>query len=451
MAQTERIRQRRPLRGQSQDQPTSRKSHPQEKSFLSNCCKQILYIDGVLFLMLVIYLMLKSTPVDPEAYRLPPPRPWTGPLAENNKLQQGKRLVENKVFGPESLALKNGRLYTGTVDGKVVEISNEKDVKVVARLGGSTCGDTMGEEERCGRPLAVRFIDEKLYVMDAFFGLYQLDITGGICAVGSRIETPVCKVGIRHWVMRCWHVDHEMALCNKRVRKLPLQLVSTKTSHGGHTMKFANDFEQLDNGTFLFSDTSHKWHMTQYGLLVLENKPCGRLLWYDPETKTSGVAKDGLYSPNGIQLSPKKDFLLIAESTRYRITKYYVKGPKKGKTEIFADNLPGMPDNISPSRDGGYWVGFALANSRMGPMKMDVVAPLPWLRKIVAKLVDPTSLVPYMPQHGLIIELNQKGEIVQSLHDPSGKVVPSVSEVLDTGDALYLGSYHSPFIVKVDL
>lgn len=40
--------------------------------------------------------------------------------------------------------------------------------------------DTMGEEERCGRPLAVRFIDEKLYVMDAFFGLYQLDITGGM-------------------------------------------------------------------------------------------------------------------------------------------------------------------------------------------------------------------------------------------------------------------------------
>lgn len=40
--------------------------------------------------------------------------------------------------------------------------------------------DTIGEEERCGRPLAVRFIDEKLYVMDAFFGLYQLDIKGGV-------------------------------------------------------------------------------------------------------------------------------------------------------------------------------------------------------------------------------------------------------------------------------
>ncbi|XP_054763494.2 adipocyte plasma membrane-associated protein-like [Lytechinus pictus] len=408
----DKIRQRRPLRGQSQDKPTTKKSHHQEKSFLSSCCKQMMYIDAVLFFLLVIYLTLKSTPVEPESYRLPPPRPWTGPLSENNKLQQGRRLMEKKVHGPESLALQNGKLYTGTVDGKVVEINNEKDIKVVARLGGTTCGDSFGEEERCGRPLAVRFINDTLYVMDAFFGLYQLDITGG---------------------------------------KSPKQLVSTKTSLGGHTMKFANDFQQLENGTFLFSDTSHKWHMTEYGLLVLENKACGRLLWYDPDTKTSGVAKDGLYSPNGIQLSPQKDFLLIAESTRYRITKYYVKGPKKGKTEIFANNLPGMPDNISPSRNGGYWVGFALANSRMGPMKMDVVASRPWLRKIVAKLVDPTSLVPYMPQYGLIIELNQKGEIVQSLHDPTGKVVPSVSEVLDTGDALYLGSYHSPFLVKVDL
>lgn len=51
----------------------------------------------------------------------------------------------------------------------------------------------------------------------------------------------------------------------------------------------------------------------------------------------------------------------------------------------------------------------------------------------------------------MIIELDQEGLIKRSLHDPTGEVVGSVSEVLDTGDALYLGSFHAPYLVKVDM
>ena len=40
--------------------------------------------------------------------------------------------------------------------------------------------------------------------------------------------------------------------------------------------------------------------------------------------------------------------------------RYHLKGPKEGTTDIFLDNLPGLPDNISPnSRGDGYWVAFA--------------------------------------------------------------------------------------------
>ena len=28
--------------------------------------------------------------------------------------------------------------------------------------------------------------------------------------------------------------------------------------------------------------------------------------------------------------------------------------------EVFSENLPGWPDNISPSSGGGYWVGNAI-------------------------------------------------------------------------------------------
>ena len=53
--------------------------------------------------------------------------------------------------------------------------------------------------------------------------------------------------------------------------------------------------------------------------------------------------------------------------------------------------------------------------------------------------------------YGLLIELSEDGAIKRSLHDPTGEVIPSVSEVEDDYGTLYLGSYHSPFIAKVEL
>ncbi len=51
--------------------------------------------------------------------------------------------------------------------------------------------------------------------------------------------------------------------------------------------------------------------------------------------------------------------------------------------------------------------------------------------------------------YGLIVELDKNGQILRSLHDPTGQVIPSVSVVEDDAGTLYLGSYYSPFIGKV--
>ena len=40
--------------------------------------------------------------------------------------------------------------------------------------------------------------------------------------------------------------------------------------------------------------------------------------------------------------------------------RYHLGGEKAGKVEVFAENLIGWPDNISPSSSGGYWVGIGL-------------------------------------------------------------------------------------------
>ena len=52
--------------------------------------------------------------------------------------------------------------------------------------------------------------------------------------------------------------------------------------------------------------------------------------------------------------------LIIIYFHNYR---YYLSGSKAGETDYFAENLPGLPDNISPSSTGKYWVGIGLVRS----------------------------------------------------------------------------------------
>lgn len=65
------------------------------------------------------------------------------------------------------------------------------------------------------------------------------------------------------------------------------------------------------------------------------------------------------------------------------IYRYYLKGEKKGKMEVFMDNLPGLPDNIRLSSSGGYWIGMATLRSKV----YDYMAENPWLKKMVTKVI----------------------------------------------------------------
>ncbi|XP_072042327.1 adipocyte plasma membrane-associated protein-like [Amphiura filiformis] len=363
---------------------------------------------------LILYAILKESPIKAVAYTLQDPPTFVGPLAPNTKLQEGKRILEGKISGPESLAFYKGNIYTGTYNGEILRISTtDHKIRRLARLGVRPCGKPE-YEPTCGRPLGIHIDNGHIYVLDAYLGLFEVEDGTG---------------------------KHESLAHNKR-------------TYDAKAVAFANDLAKFSrqDGDFFMTDSSRKWQRRQFPLALFEADNCGRLIWYNPKSSRSNVALPKLFFPNGITMSPQEDFLLIAESSRFRILKYYIDGPKSGNLEIFADNLPGIPDNITPSSTGGYWVGLAYVGGRMGSYPFfDFLADKPWLRNLITKFVNPAKLLSLLPTYGMIIELDQEGLIRRSLHDPTGEVVGSVSEVLDTGDALYLGSFSAPYLVKVDM
>ena len=56
-----------------------------------------------------------------------------------------------------------------------------------------------------------------------------------------------------------------------------------------------------------------------------------------------------------------------------------------------------------------------------------------------------------MPGYGLILEMDTEGNILRSYHDSQGAVLTEASEVMDLGNKLYIGSYHSPHIIELEL
>uniref|UniRef100_A0A2K5CJ45 Adipocyte plasma membrane-associated protein n=1 Tax=Aotus nancymaae TaxID=37293 RepID=A0A2K5CJ45_AOTNA len=229
-------------------------------------------------------------------------------------------------------------------------------------------------------------------------------------------------------------------------------LLSSETPIEGKKMSFVNDLTVTQDGRKIyFTDSSSKWQRRDYLLLVMEGTDDGRLLEYDTVTREVKVLLDQLRFPNGVQLSPAEDFVLVAETTMARIRRFYVSGLMKGGADLFVENMPGFPDNIRPSSSGGYWVGMSTIRPNPGFSMLDFLSERPWIKRMIFKLFSQETVMKFVPRYSLVLELSDSGAFRRSLHDPDGLVVPYISEVHEHDGYLYLGSFRSPFLCRLSL
>ncbi|XP_050171059.1 adipocyte plasma membrane-associated protein [Myiozetetes cayanensis] len=355
--------------------------------------------------------VLLDCPIDPQPISLKEPPLLTGALEPNTKLRKAERLWENQLYGPESIVNVGDVLFTGTADGKIIKIE-DGEIQTISRIGHGPCG-TREDEPTCGRPLGIRVgPNNTLFVADAYYGLYEVDPDTG--------ETKV--------------------------------LVSTQKVIEGQKLSFVNDLTVTQDGRKIyFTDSSSKWQRRDYLFLIMEGTDDGRLLEYDTVTKEVKVLMVGLRFPNGVQLSPAEDFVLVQETTMARIRRYYVSGLMKGGADMFVENMPGLPDNIRLSSSGGYWVAMSAVRHNPGFSLLDFLAEKPWIKKMIFKLLSQETVTNFVPKYSLVVELTETGSYRRSFHDPNGVTVAYVSEAHEHNGYLYLGSFRSPYICRINL
>ncbi len=196
-----------------------------------------------------------------------------------------------------------------------------------------------------------------------------------------------------------------------------------------------------------FTNTSSESPYTiKYGRkLILEMKPNGGLYQYNPSTKEIKALIDGTYFGNGVVISKDESFLLMVETSRYRILKYWLKGEKTGKTEVFIDNLHGFPNGISIREDGTFWLGFTTKRNEA----LDKIHPKIGMKKFVYGL--PKWLQPKGDKFGMVMRLSEDGKILDTFADPTGIVMPEAGSVKEQKGFLYMGGDNLPYIGKYKL
>lgn len=327
--------------------------------------------------------MLQACKFQPIAWNVP-----TKPILQTNeKLQECTKIELNGWYGPEDIIFdKEGNLYCGVhigeqdfSDGKILKISSEGKIEV--------------------------FYDANSWVAGLHFdsnnNLIALSHQEGLISISPEKEVTVLA----------------------------------KTDENGKPFLIPNGLDIGSDGIIYFSNTSHESRYTvKYGRkLIMELKPSGGLYQYDPTTTKVTTLIDGTYFGNGVVLSQHEDFVLMTETSKYRIIKYWLKGDKKGSSEIFMDNLPGFPNGISVRKDGSFWLGFSTQRNDA----LDKIHSKKGVKKIVYSL--PEIMQPKQEKVGIILNISEQGKILSSLYDTKGKVIPEAGAVKEYKEHLYIG------------
>ncbi|MEC0230179.1 SMP-30/gluconolactonase/LRE family protein [Paenibacillus alba] len=338
----------------------------------------------MLLLLGVIVFLLVPSPIEPAQWSVPtaPSLQEPGPWQNNNKLSSAQ-LVTDAPQSPEFITFdKEGQLYTGDSDGKIYKIAFDAE-------GNPQKAQVFADTK--GTPNGLKFdFYGNLIVTDIQKGLLSINPSGSIEVLADQVD--------------------------------------------GKPIYLANELDIAKDGSIYFSDTSNYGRVTFSE--IAENKPHGRLLKYDPMTKQTTVLLEGLYFANGVALSSEEDYVLVAESYHYQLTRYWLKGPKKGTSDIFASNLAGFPDNITRDEQGRFWVGIFTTRISF----VDQMHRNPWLAGTMAKLPESLLSGASAPaKHGLVAEFSPLGELTGSWHDPIGSLY-GVTTAVNHNGYLYIGT-----------
>ena len=329
----------------------------------------------------ILYLCFFPIALEPVARKTPPFPGLVGDYLPNEKLKN-TALIEVPHFGPESIVKDSlGHFYTGLSNGDILQFdANGNKQTIIANTGG--------------RPLGMKIAPSgELIIADQKKGLLALNSNNALRVLVDRYK--------------------------------------------GEKLLFVDDLDISEEGVVYFSNA------TQRNPDVVENeaweqRASGALFAHDLVSGKTTLLKDDLFFPNGIALNASQDYFVFSETFGLTLSKYWLRGEKKGTIEAFNNALPAYPDNITFNK-GIFWVAFPSQRA----VEIEPIFELPFLRSILLRLPEAVRNAAIPNRYSMLLGFDESGKVIFNLQDPDGKF-DRITSVLQVNERLYLGSLTEP-------
>jgi len=226
-------------------------------------------------------------------------------------------------------------IYTGLRSGEIMKIHPSKEGEVGEgrqEIFFQTKFQKLAKTDpkaQHGRPLGMRIVNNELYVADAIYGVYKIDLD-------TKKATPLVKI-----------------------------------DQATPKMSLPNDLDVSSEGEIFFTDSSSKHHLNDLQLSEDKSSCVGRLFKYTEKTNKLEVVKDKLCFANGVQLNYYENLVLVAEMMAKRVLFIDTKTFRV----VRSLKVNGYPDNIRMNSDGNYYIAVNsnLINNRDDSSETSVV------------------------------------------------------------------------------
>jgi sugar lactone lactonase YvrE len=332
---------------------------------------------------------------------MPPPTPLEGPLAPNQLITDGEIYAADQLEHPEDITDGlDGHLYTGTGGGY-----------------SGTSGGGIWRLETEG--VAVTRVEQVATVPGSVLGMrpYSEDIL--VAAV------------VGHGVMAIDTTSGDSWVLSDRI--------------DGNLVYFPDGLDIAEDGTIYYTEASTLYY-PGFPYDMLDGRPRGRLLRYEPSTGETDVVAEDLYFANGVAVDPEETHALVAESWRYRITRVELGGDDEGTTSQFGPDLAAIPDNLRLDDQGRLWVGGSGIRSDVIDTLM---TSIDLRRQLLSMSLEELRAIQddNSGNYGFAQVLSPEGEPVFSFHDPTEGF--DVSALLSHDGFVTFGTVTSSGVVRI--
>ena len=141
------------------------------------------------------------------------------------------------------------------------------------------------------------------------------------------------------------------------------------------------------------------------------------------------VVLKGLAFPNGVALSKDNSFLILAETSTYKILKIQLGDSNKANYVQHFAKLSRFPDNIKRNAKGEFWVALNSGRGRIQGLNNEIGSTKR------QRTTDPVG-----------IKFDEEGKVLKVIDGKNGPQLDSVSEVEEYEGSLWVGSGVQPYV-----